>query len=231
MTTEIQFFVFIDAENINQKQIDPIFIEIIKYGVISGKRAYADWSNSIYKNWPPILDKHGIRPFQQFHYDKDETDKAIIMDVMEIVYSNENITGICIIGNDHIYGSIARRVREKGLYFLGIGTKDASKKFVDSCNNFIYIDNIEKPKSKIKQEENISISSDLKKLINKALAEIEDDDINLAYFGHMLKKLDPSFDPRTYGFNKLLDLVSSLTDLLSIHHDERIPPIYFLKSK
>ena len=142
MSHDMQFYVFIDAENISYNLIDPLFNEIIKYGILSGKRAYADWSNPAYKNWPDTLDKFGIRPYQQFHYDTDETDKAIIMDILEVVYSNPRITGICIIANDHIYGSIARRIRERGLYILGIGTRMASRKFVDACNNFIYIDNI-----------------------------------------------------------------------------------------
>jgi hypothetical protein len=49
MDTEKQFYIFIDAENINQAIVAPVFNEIIKYGTISGKRAYADWSNPIYK--------------------------------------------------------------------------------------------------------------------------------------------------------------------------------------
>ena len=139
MDNETQFYLFIDSENISFNLIEPVFNEILKYGIISGKRAYADWSNPAYKNWPEVLDKYGIRPFQQFHYDSDETDKAIIMDIMEVVYSNKNITGICIIGNDHIYGSVARRVREKGLFFLGIGTKS-----IKNCRRLqqLHLDNI-----------------------------------------------------------------------------------------
>ena len=67
MSNDMQFYVFIDAENISYHLIEPLFEEIIKYGIISGKRAYADWSNPIYKNWPATLDKFGIRPYQQFH--------------------------------------------------------------------------------------------------------------------------------------------------------------------
>ena len=236
---ELQFFMFIDAENISYNIVEPIFDEILKYGIISGKRAYADWSNKAYKKWPEMLDKLGIRPFQQFHYDTDETDKAIIMDIMEVVFSNENINGICLVGNDHIYGSIARRVRERGLFFLGIGTKQASKKFVDSCNSFIYLDNIEKgiqsekkektTKSK-KEAERESIPNPLN-LVLKAIDDIDEENIQLGTLGNMLKKIDPAFDSRTYGYKKLVDLIRSFEDRITLTLDGRIPPVYYVKKK
>jgi hypothetical protein len=237
MTRDIQFFTFIDAENITYKHLEPVFTEILKYGIISGKRAYADWSNPAYKNWPEFLDKLGIRPFQQFHYDADETDKAIIMDILEVVYSNENINGICLIGNDHIYGSIARRVREKGLFFLGIGTEKASQKFVDSCNNFIYINNIasdeinagdEKKSSKSKER---SQRKKLVQLIMKAMDDIEEENVHLSTLSNMLKKMDPAFDSRTYGYKKFMDLISSLGDIITLETDDRKPPVYYVKKK
>jgi len=236
MKQEIQFFIFIDAENISHNLLELVFDEILKYGVISGKRAYADWSNSAYKNWPEILDRLGVRPFQQFHYDTDETDKAIIMDIMEIVYSNENINGICLIGNDHIYGSIARRVREKGIYFLGIGTMQASKKFVDSCNSFIYLDNIAKEEEGTKKANVVKDSpkenkSDALRLIMKAVDDIDEESINLASLANMLKKLDPAFDSRTYGFKKLIDLVRSFKSKIVVEPDDRVPPVYYVKKK
>lgn len=230
MNNEMQFYVFIDAENINYNLIDSLMNEILKYGIISGKRAYADWSNPIYKNWPTILDKYGIRPFQQFHYDKDETDKAIIMDVMEIVYSQNNINGICIAANDHIYGSIARRVREKGKYFLGIGTKDASNKFIESCNSFINIDDIE-----VKEINNNtnkkSNNKKIKDIIIKAIQEIDEDLIDIATLANMLKKINPAFDPRTFGYTKLLNLLKDQKDYLNIEMDDRTPPVYYIELK
>jgi len=227
---ETQFYLFIDSENISFNLIEPVFNEILKYGIISGKRAYADWSNPAYKNWPEVLDKYGIRPFQQFHYDSDETDKAIIMDIMEVVYSNKNITGICIIGNDHIYGSVARRVREKGLYFLGIGTKKASKKFVDACNSFIYLDNIKTEEALDKTPHQVQKEAEnAEPIMHKAISEIDEDYFTLAALGNMLKKLDPAFDPRTYGYKKLIDLVSSMKKIVSVKTDNMKPPVHYIE--
>ncbi len=226
MSHDMQFYVFIDAENISYNLIDPLFNEIIKYGILSGKRAYADWSNPAYKNWPDTLDKFGIRPYQQFHYDTDETDKAIIMDILEVVYSNPRITGICIIANDHIYGSIARRIRERGLYILGIGTRMASRKFVDACNNFIYIDNITATKSEpLPQESGKEMA--LEQLLIKAFRDVNEEKVHLGAFGNMLKKINPAFDPRTYGHAKLLSLLQSFKDLFSVSADNRTPPVYY----
>ncbi len=229
MSNDMQFYVFIDAENISYHLIEPLFEEIIKYGIISGKRAYADWSNPIYKNWPATLDKFGIRPYQQFHYDEDETDKAIIMDIMETVYSSHKINGICIIANDHIYGSIARRIRERGLYILGIGTRQASRKFVDSCNNFVYIDNIKTTSDTGTQQEEPEKEIGLEQLLIKAIKDINEEKIHLGTLGNMLKKINPAFDPRTYGHSKLITLLQSFDDIFSVKHDNRIPPVYYIE--
>jgi len=232
MINETQFYVFWDAENISYTNVDQIFSEILKYGIISGKRAYADWSNKAYKNWKPILDKYGIRPYQQFHYDQDETDKAIIMDIMEVVYSNTNINGICIIANDHIYGSIARRVRERGLYALGLGNENAHNKFVDACNSFINIniletERIEKPKKDTVVD--VEGKDEIIKIFKKAIKEIDEDIINLATLGNMLKKQNPAFDPRSYGFKKLIDLAKSLDKYIIVKTDEKKPPTHYIE--
>ncbi len=233
MNQELQFFIFIDAENISYNLVEPVFDEILKYGMVSGKRAYADWSNPAYKNWPGVLDKFGIRPYQQFHYDTDETDKAIIMDIMEVVYSSGNINGICLIGNDHIYGSVARRVRERGLYFLGIGTSIAATKFVDSCNSFIYLDNISADAED--EEKSLGAVSGHKdvigvlRLILKAMEETDDETVPLASLANTLKKLDPAFDSRTYGYKKFIDLVRSFGDILAVEPNDRIPPVYYVR--
>ncbi len=229
MSNDLQFYVFIDAENISYNLVEPLFDEIIKYGIISGKRAYADWSNPIYKNWPGTLDKFGIRPYQQFHYDEDETDKAIIMDIMETVYSSHKINGICIIANDHIYGSIARRIRERGLYILGIGTRQASRKFVDSCNNFVYIDNIKTKNIENTQQEEQGKELGLEQLLIKAIKDINEEKIHLGMLGNMLKKINPAFDPRTYGHSKLITLLQSFSEIFEVKPDNRNPPVYYIE--
>lgn len=229
MSNERQFYVFIDAENISYNFIEPLFNEIIKYGIISGKRAYADWSNPIYKNWPATLDRFGIRPYQQFHYDEDETDKAIIMDIMETVYSSNKISAICIIANDHIYGSIARRIRERGLYILGIGTRQASRKFVDSCNSFVYVDNIKTKDIDMPPVAEQSKEYELESLLIKSYKNIDEEKVNLSEFGNMLKKINPAFDPRTYGHQKLLPLLQSFSDIFEIKADSRTPPVYYVE--
>lgn len=227
MSSELQFHVFIDAENISYNLVEPLFNEIIKYGTISGKRAYADWSNPAYKNWPSVLDKYGIRPYQKFHYDEDETDKAIIMDILETVYSNNSIKGICIIANDHIYGSVARRIREKGLYILGIGTRQASRKLVDACNNFVYIDNINTKPVTIQIEP--TKEDELETLLIKAFNEINEERVHLGILGSILKKLNPAFDPRTYGHTNLSSLIKSFNDVFEVTSDKHIPPVYFVR--
>ncbi len=65
---EKRFALLIDAENISPKYIKYILDEISKYGVVTYKRIYGDWTKSGVSGWKRELLENSINPIQQFSY-------------------------------------------------------------------------------------------------------------------------------------------------------------------
>ena len=121
-----RFAVLIDAENVSDKYIKAIFDELSNHGVITYKRIYGDWTKPNLASWKSILLNHSITPIQQYSYTsgKNSTDSAMIIDAMDILYSGK-VEGFCIVSSDSDFTRLVSRLRESGMYIVGMGNKDA----------------------------------------------------------------------------------------------------------
>lgn len=155
--------VLIDGDNADVKLIDLILNEAAKYGRVTIKRIYADFTIPQMHAWKEQLNTYAIRPIQKFAYTKgkNSTDSALIIDIMDIMHS-KLVDGFCIVSSDSDYTGIAHRVREEGHFVMGIGKSHTPEAFVKACENFIYTEILsnntkektEKEKNKIKIKPN-----------------------------------------------------------------------------
>lgn len=221
--------VLIDADNSSLNSIQFVLEEIAKYGIASVKRVYGDWSNEALKNWRDILLPYAITPVQQFAYTKgkDATDMILIIDAMDLLYSNA-LDGFCIVSSDSDFTPLASRIRESGLTVYGFGRNKTPEAFVKACDKFIYVENLEvEAKQGVlkdnndKENKEISVQPLLDKyslnLIYKAVKDNADDS-GWAYLGRVgtyLTTVKPDFDTRNYGYDKLSSLIKAL-DLFEI---------------
>ena len=91
------YALLIDADNVSAKYIKPILTELSKYGIITYKRIYGDWTSTQHSSWKDELLTNSITPIQQFSYTqgKNSTDSAMIIDAMDILYTND-VDGFCM---------------------------------------------------------------------------------------------------------------------------------------
>lgn len=131
--------VLIDGDNAESNLIEQILNETAKLGRVTIKRIYADWTTPHMKGWKEKLNKFAIRPIQKFAYTKgkNSTDSALIIDVMDIIHS-KLVDGFCIVSSDSDYTGIANRIREEGLFVMGMGKAHTPEAFVKACETFIY---------------------------------------------------------------------------------------------
>ena len=61
-----RYAVLIDSDNISSKYISDILDEMTKYGVITYKRIYGDWTSTQANKWKKELMENSITPVQQF---------------------------------------------------------------------------------------------------------------------------------------------------------------------
>ncbi|MDM8519472.1 NYN domain-containing protein [Anaerolineales bacterium HSG6] len=141
-----RFALLVDGDNISATLLSSIMTELDKLGLVTIKRIYGDWTRSNMGSWRRLLHDYAARPIQQFHYTagKNATDCALIIDAMDILYSGR-VDGICLAASDSDYTRLAIRIREEGLFVLGVGRKQTPKPFVNACNLFIYDHELSSP--------------------------------------------------------------------------------------
>jgi len=131
--------VLIDGDNAEARLIEQILNEAAKFGKVTIKRIYADWTMPQMNKWKEQTNSFAIRPIQKFSYTKgkNSTDTALIIDAMDIMYQ-ESVDGFCIVSSDSDYTGIAHRIREAGLYVMGIGASHTPEAFVKACEHFVF---------------------------------------------------------------------------------------------
>jgi uncharacterized LabA/DUF88 family protein len=207
--------VLIDADNSQPSIIEGLLDEIASHGIASVKRIYGDWTDTRLKSWKSALLEHGLQPIQQFAYTtgKNATDSAMIIDAMDLLYT-KNFDGFCIVSSDSDFTRLASRVRESGIKVYGFGERKTPKAFIGVCDKFIYTENLRR--SANHKEISIPVvKADQKSLIALIRNAIEDttNEAGWSYLGSIGQNVinkSPEFDPRTYGYKKLLDLIESL---------------------
>ncbi|KAK4150992.1 NYN domain-containing protein [Chaetomidium leptoderma] len=243
--------VLIDADNVTPTVTDALFAEAAKYGISFVRRAYGDWTGPNLKGWKEQLLRRSIQPIQQFSYTqgKNATDSAMIIDAMDLLYTNR-FDGFCLVSSDSDFTRLAARIRESGLVVYGFGERKTPKPFVAACDKFIYFENLHvtpdddalaaslavSPQASVsvisspthKRAPSSSSSSVVK--IDEKLAfqlrmavEASSDEegwANLAKVGSLITKQRPDFDPRTYGLLKFNEVVIA-TNAFEI--DKRTP--------
>jgi uncharacterized LabA/DUF88 family protein len=221
MNSDIRMAVLIDGDNIPSAYIKEMMEEIAKYGNPTIKRIYGDWTKPSLGKWKTLLLENAITPVQQYGYTtgKNSTDSAMIIDAMDILYS-EKVDGFCIVSSDSDFTRLATRLREAGMKVIGIGERKTPEPFIVACDKFIYVE-ILKPEIK---EEGTKDKPDLHKkdapekitpkvirLITSSISDVADEDgwAFMGDVGSLLQKKQPNFDSRNYGFEKLTAMISS----------------------
>ncbi len=212
--------VLIDGDNIPSAHVKEMMEEIAKYGNPTIKRIYGDWTQPHLTKWKNLLLQNAITPIQQYAYTKGKnaTDSAMIIDAMDILYS-EKVSGFCLVSSDSDFTKLATRLREAGMQVIGIGEKKTPTPFMVACDKFIYIEIIrgqseekEDAEEKDTAKENIDkITPQVIKLISTTITDLSDDDgwAFLGDVGSLLQKKQPNFDSRNYGFEKLTPMIKS----------------------
>ncbi len=207
--------VLIDGDNAQPKLLQAMLEEVSKYGKATIRRIYGDWTLNHMSGWKEIINKYSFSPVQKFSYTtgKNSTDSSLIIDAMDILHG-KNVDGFCIVSSDSDYTGLAKRIREEGTFVMGIGEKKTPNAFVQSCEIFTYSENItpeEEPKRATTTKKTSKSNIDTT-IIDKAfdISINEEDEVYIAQVGINLRKIDPSFDPRAFGFKNLTQLFDYL---------------------
>jgi hypothetical protein len=222
--------ILIDGDNAQSSLLPQMLVEAGRQGQVTVRRIYGDWTTSNMNSWKETLNFHAFQPIQQFRYTvgKNATDSAMIIDAMDLLHSGV-VDGFCLVSSDSDYTRLATRIREAGVFVMGIGEKKTPKAFVNACDLFVYTENLVEEK---KATQRRTHSTRAKKASPGAEAEPEKEELDpmpvlsqafemavgqdgwarLDVMGNAIYQVDPGFDPRTYGHKQLSRMLSKLKD-------------------
>lgn len=236
--------VLIDADNVSDRYIQPLLDEVARSGIITYKRIYGDWTKPSLGAWKTVLLNHSITPIQQYSYTtgKNATDSAMIIDAMDILYGGR-VDGFCIVSSDSDFTRLAARLRESGMFILGMGERKTPKPFIAACNQFKYLEVLLSAESEETHEtgpEPIAVTTTpqknnadraalraLRRDLFTIVAETSDDEgwAPLSAVGNLLTKRRPDFDTRNYGERKLSALIVKLNAFDLQHRETEYPGV------
>ena len=204
MENEMRYAVLIDADNVAAKYTKNILDELSNYGIATYKRVYGDWTRTSLAGWKNMALDNAITPVQQYSYTtgKNATDSAMIIDAMDILYSN-NVDGFCIVSSDSDFTRLAIRLRESGKHVIGMGEKKTPKPFSTACNAFKYLEILAEEEVQSNEVDRVELKT-LEEAIIRIIAENAnlEEEINIGELGSRLQGRYPDFDVRNYGYSK-----------------------------
>ena len=240
--SNLRLAVLIDADNAPRDCLKSAMEEIAIYGTPTIKRIYGDWTSPNIGGWKSSLLENAVTPIQQYGYTtgKNSTDSAMIIDAMDILYQGRT-DGFVLVSSDSDFTRLAIRLREAGMYVIGMGERKTPNPFIVACDKFIYIEVIRErmkkasaavkkikaetqestpkkgPEKTAKAAEKVAsekrVPDEIVELIADSVADLADDDgyADLSNLGNLIMKKQPDFDPRNYSFGKLSNMLKNLS--------------------
>ena len=217
----------IDADNTQQKKMESAIYEVSTYGRIVVKRAYGNWTKRNLKNWEDDFRRLAIKPIHQIDYTKGKnaTDMALTIDAMDFLY-NSDYDIFAIVSSDSDFTPLAIKIREAGKMIIGVGSGVASEAFIQSCDTFICIDDLESSTddedATQKRAANLPVINEAKKLENElnhllkiAWKKYQDEEgfTNVSSAGTYIKRVKPDFDISKYKVRKLPEYLEKHKEL------------------
>jgi uncharacterized protein (TIGR00288 family) len=237
--TAVRLAVLIDADNISPSHAAAILEELARYGVPTVKRAYGDWTTQQLTGWKSELGRHAIQPIQQFAntVGKNSTDSALIIDAMDLLYSG-NLEAFAIVSSDSDFTRLATRLRESGKTVYGLGRRRTPAALQSAVDKFIFIEVLRDQDAAAEAEPETEPGAevdplpDLRPMLEGAIRSTAQDDgwSLLGMVGTYLGKAHASFDPRHYGYPRLVALAKD-QNYLDVEHPEGGQPKVRLRSQ
>jgi hypothetical protein len=218
--------VLIDAENVPGDMAEPVLREARAYGATVARRAYGDFAQGRGTGWLVAAAAHAVDTIQVSRPNKAKnfSDMRMTIDAVELMFANRADV-FCLVSSDGDFTPLAIHLRGAGKRVVGIGTKQASTSFRQSCDAFhivsqpttvpVVVATTSKPRAKPQEQpakQKISLPL-LSKAFKRLGAGEGDGWVSLSTLGVALREVEPNFTVKSYGsasLKKLLLQESSL---------------------
>ncbi|MCG3150275.1 MAG: hypothetical protein PCFJNLEI_03756 [Verrucomicrobiae bacterium] len=223
--------VFLDLENIALGALDArypkfdvqkVLERLLLKGHIVVKKAYCDFDR--YKAFKRDLHEAAFELIEIPHLrqsGKNSADIRMVVDALDLCYTKGHVDTFVIISGDSDFSPLVSKLRENAKTVIGVGVKNSTADlFISNCDEFLYYDDLVRvapakqrtPTPAAKTEATGPAVGDAFELVTKTLEALaEERDENDPVYGSMIKQAikrrNPGFNERAYGFRSFNDLL------------------------
>lgn len=226
----------IDGDNISPDLIAHILVEAGKFGGVTIRRVYGNWGSPSMQPWKNVAIHYALQQIHstQIATGKNAADIALVIDAMDLLYRG-NIERFCLVTSDSDYTALVLRLCAAGCMVVGIGRPTTPPALMKACTVFVSTDQLVPTASPSKPAAVSSVplesassspsaattkaklNTELTTLLTNAYREATKGKgiewVLISRLGLGLKKLDPAFSTKSYGYKDLSSLVQARTDL------------------
>jgi len=225
--------------------IRKVLERLLLKGQIVVKKAYCDFDR--YKDFKRSLHEAAFELIEIPHLrqsGKNSADIRMVVDALDLCYTKGHVDTFVIISGDSDFSPLVSKLRENAKTVIGVGVKNStSDLFISNCDEFLYYDDLvrtEAAKARKRSATTASASqavvdagkrppvTDAMDLLAETVEAItqergEDDNIWGSMIKQAIKRRNPGFNERAYGFRSFNDLLleAEKRGLLKLEADEK----------
>ena len=225
--------------------IQKVLERLLLKGHIVVKKAYCDFDR--YKAFKRDLHEAAFELIEIPHVrqsGKNSADIRMVVDALDLCYTKGHVDTFVILSGDSDFSPLVSKLRENAKKVIGVGVKNStSDLFISNCDEFIYYDDLVRVEpartrrrattsaaaAKLAAAENQGPSLDKAfDLVVETLEAItQEREADEPIWGSMIKQAikrrNPGFNERAYGFRSFNDLLleAQTRGLLKLEADEK----------
>jgi uncharacterized protein (TIGR00288 family) len=237
--------VFLDLENIALGardahypafDVQKVLERLLLKGHIVVKKAYCDFDR--YKEFKRSLHEAAFELIEIPHVrqsGKNSADIRMVVDALDLCYTKGHVDTFAIISGDSDFSPLVSKLRENAKTVIGVGVKNStSDLFINNCDQFLYYDDLvraepskTRKRSVVDESKGPSVAKALDLLVETLEAITQEREEDESIWGSMIKQAikrrNPGFNERAYGFRSFNDLLleGQKRGLLTLEADEK----------
>ncbi len=193
------------------------------FGPVAINRAYCNWQ--YFGRYRDALLQGAVELIQLFPPGasaKNGADIKLCLDAVEDITRFPHIGTVLIVGGDSDFMPVAQKIKAAGRKLVGVGTRQSTNRhWAKSCHEFRFYDGLVDLEAKPAVAADAAASPPAATAEEMAMATVlraitllaeagGDAWVNKAPIFNMVKRLDPTFDPKEFKFDTFSALLKSL---------------------
>ena len=138
-----RFAVFVDLENAGKAETSTASLRRSRSGRHPDRQGLATQKNRRAQE-PLLSNTFTVVPSLRYGVaQKNNADILLVLDAMEVAYTNPLIDSFCIVSGDSDYTPLVGKLKSMGKFVLGISRSEvASTIFINACNEFQFLESV-----------------------------------------------------------------------------------------